>query len=95
MNKNSKVSYRERQIYYTNKITNFLRKYYIYAYNIYGWYWLYKIFADSGLRCDWESYLLWVFAMLAQLFFEVDVRNTDKNVDMRNYFDHYSSKTNK
>jgi hypothetical protein len=89
------MSYRERHILYTGKIINIIRKYYIYAYNLYGSYWLYKIITDPETQCDWEAYVLWGFAMLAQLFFEVDVRNADKDVDVRRYYDHYFSKPKK
>ncbi|ASS50176.1 MAG: hypothetical protein A3D31_11445 [Candidatus Fluviicola riflensis] len=89
MNNRFGKSYRERHIYYTGKVTNYARRYYIYAYNLYGWYWLYKIIVDPKLQCDWENYLIWLFAMLAQLFFEVDVRNANKDVDVESYYDHY------
>ncbi len=64
---------------------NFIRRFYIYAYNAYGWYWIIKILYTPKLRCDWENYATWFFAMTAQLFFIMDVRKVNKDIDMREY----------
>ena len=64
---------------------NFTRKLYVAAYNIYGWYWLYKLI--FVLDSDWESYLIWFFAMSGQLFFTLDnrdklgIKDYMKNID--------------
>lgn len=88
-------SFKEILIFLLNKAFNFLRKLFIYGYNVYGWYWLYKIVSTPKLQFDGENYVLWFFAMMAQFFFEVDVRNANKDVDVRKYFEHYFKKQKK
>jgi hypothetical protein len=56
------------------KIVKFILKFYVAAYNIYGWYWLYKIIVDPKLQWDWENYAIWFFAMAGQMFFILDNR---------------------
>jgi len=85
MQKNFSQRYKETYISLLSKTMNFIRKFYIIAYNIYGWYWLYKIITDPKLKCDWENYALWFFAMTAQLFFVMDVRKANRDIDMREY----------
>lgn len=46
------------------------RKLYIAAYNVYGWYWLYKIV--FVLDFNWENYVIWTLAMFGQYYFAVD-----------------------
>lgn len=85
MKKNFGQRYNEAYISNLSKMMNFIRKFYILAYNIYGWYWLYKIIADPKDQYNWEAYALWFFAMTAQLFFIMDVRKANKDIDMREY----------
>ncbi|MCH2229812.1 MAG: hypothetical protein MK105_05660 [Crocinitomicaceae bacterium] len=67
------------------KGVNFVRKLYVGAYNIYGFYWLYKII--FVLDQNWENYVVWFFAMAGQLFFTLDnkeklgIKDYMKNVD--------------
>lgn len=49
------------------KVVLTLRKLYVAAYNIYGFYWLYKII--WVLEFDWENLWLWFFAMGGLYFF--------------------------
>lgn len=54
------------------KVINGLLQLYVAAYNIYGWYWLYKLI--FVVNSDWEGYAIWFFAMTGQLFFILDNR---------------------
>jgi hypothetical protein len=52
-------------------ITKVLRKVYVFAFNIYAWFWLYRLIFikdDSSL----EDYLLWFFACVGMWFFVLD-----------------------
>jgi hypothetical protein len=60
---------------------SFVRKLYVGLYNIYGFYWLYKII--FVLHGDWESYVIWFFAMAGQMFFTLDNR---EKLGISNYF---------
>ncbi len=65
-----------------NRAFDWLRKFFIITYNIYGWYWLYKII--FVLEQDWENYALWFFAMTAQVFFVLEGK---EKVDIREYIE--------
>ncbi|ASS49577.1 MAG: hypothetical protein A3D31_02305 [Candidatus Fluviicola riflensis] len=85
MKKNFGQLYKETYISILSKTMNFIRTFYILAYNLYGFYWFYKIVVDPKTQCDWEAYALWFFAMTAQLFFTMDVHKANKDIDMREY----------
>jgi len=53
-------------------VINGLLQFYVAAYNIYGWYWIYKLI--FVLNSGWEGYAIWFFAMAGQLFFILDNR---------------------
>ena len=47
-----------------------IRLVYTYAFNIYAWYWLYKIIWI--LPFEWENVISWTFACLGMWFFVLD-----------------------
>lgn len=49
------------------RVVSAIRKLYVASYNIYGFYWLYKII--WVLEFNWENLLLWFFAMGGLYFF--------------------------
>lgn len=52
------------------KLNMGLRVFYILAFNLYSWYWLYKIiFINSSV---WEDYLNWFFVVAGMHFFVLD-----------------------
>mgnify|MGYP000984760383 CR=1 FL=1 len=61
MKRNSSIEY---------KLNMGLRVIYILAFNIYSWYWLYKItFINES---TWEDYLNWFFVVAGMHFFVID-----------------------
>lgn len=47
-----------------------IKIFYTYAFNIYAWYWLYKLI--FVLPFDWENIIAWTFACLGMWFFVLD-----------------------
>lgn len=47
-----------------------LRVFYNYAFNLYAWYWLYKLL--FVLPFDWENIANWIFACCGMWFFVID-----------------------
>jgi hypothetical protein len=47
-----------------------IRLIYTYAFNLYAWYWLYKLI--WVLPFDWENIVAWTFACLGMWFFVLD-----------------------
>lgn len=54
----------------SQKSVFYIRKYYTIAFNIYAWYWLYKIVFI--LPFDLENYITWTFACFGMWFFVID-----------------------
>lgn len=52
------------------KINEILRIIYILSFNIYSWYWLYKIIFIN--KSNWEDYLNWFFVVVGVHFFAKD-----------------------
>jgi len=54
------------------KINEILRIIYILLFNIYSWYWLYKIIFIN--KSNWEDYLNWFFVVAGVHFFVKDYK---------------------
>lgn len=68
----------DREIFYNqvkHKIDLWFKRLYVFAFNIYAWYWLYR---QIFIRCstDFEEYLLWFFVTAGMYYFVID------NVDL-------------
>lgn len=53
-----------------NKIVKWMKRIYVIAFNLYAWFWLYRLIfiRESGF----EDYLLWFFATTGMYFFVLD-----------------------
>jgi|GEM_PF-2462140 len=74
-------SYIETKEKILGKFTHLMRRLYVAAFNLYGWYWMYKlIFVMQST--DWEHYALWFFAMISHYYYILDNR---KKLNMEDY----------
>ncbi len=53
-----------------NWLVKFIRRIYVVAFNIYAWYWLYRLIFIK--QSTFEDYLLWFFATAGMYFFVLD-----------------------
>ncbi len=51
-------------------LVKFIRRIYIIAFNIYAWFWLYRLIFIR--ESSFEDYLLWFFATAGMYFFVLD-----------------------
>ena len=69
------------------KINMFIRIIYVLAFNVYSWYWLYKIIYVN--ISTWVDYLIWFFVVAGVHFFVIDYskfwsKNVKKMPDLFN-----------
>ncbi len=72
------------QIYNSIKpiVISWLKRFYVLAFNIYAWYWLYRqVFVRHSN--DFEEYLLWTLATVGMYFFVLE--NKDLRILKKNH----------
>jgi hypothetical protein len=58
-----------------------IRIIYIIAFNVYSWYWIYKLIAIKPDSC-WEDYLNWFFVTAGMHFFVINYQKIlEKDID--------------
>lgn len=69
--KKIKDSYTENFKQIEPKVILGVKRLYVFAFNIYAWYWLYReIFVRNST--DYENYLVWFFTTAGMYFFVLD-----------------------